>query len=128
VGILKARVTRAGETTTLALAGELDLAGVDAARERLAEAMKDRPARVVVDLSELTFIDSTGISFLVSAVKRDDGGRLSFVACKAPAVRRVFAITGVAELFAGGEGMPPTRRLGAARSVPLPARETSERD
>jgi len=103
VGILEARLCREGETVTLALAGELDLAGVDAARERLAEAIESGPARVVIDLSELTFIDSTGISFLLSAVKQDEEGRLSFVACEASAVRRVFAITGVAELF-GGDG------------------------
>jgi anti-sigma B factor antagonist len=103
VGALEARLSRDGETTTLALAGELDLAGVDAARERLAEALAAEPKRVIIDLSELTFIDSTGISLLLSAVKQDDAGRLSFVACKASAVRRVFAITGVAELF-GGDG------------------------
>ena len=101
VGVLDARLSREGETATLTLAGELDLAGVDAARERLGEAIEIESARVVIDLSELTFIDSTGISFLLSAVKQDDGGRLSFVACKASAVRRVFAITGVAELFGG---------------------------
>lgn len=101
VGALEARLFRDGETATLALAGELDLSGVDAARERLGEAMETGPARVVIDLSELTFIDSTGISLLLSAVKQDGEGRLSFVACKAAAVRRVFAITGVAELFGG---------------------------
>jgi anti-sigma B factor antagonist len=103
VGVLEARLSQDGELATLALAGELDLAGVDTARERLAEAVAAEPARVVIDLSELTFIDSTGISFLLSAVKQDDEGRLNFVACKASAVRRVFTITGVAELF-GGNG------------------------
>lgn len=109
VGALEAHVSHGGPTATLALAGELDLTGIDAVRERLAEAMEGEPARIVIDLSELTFIDSTGISFLLLAVKEDDEGRLSFVACKAPAVRRVFAVTGVAELFGGdGDGMPPT--------------------
>src|SRR5690349_3663415 len=83
VGVLEARLSFEEETVTLALAGELDLAGVDAARERLAEAIAAGPARVVIDLSELTFIDSTGISFLLSAVKQDEEGRLSFVACEA---------------------------------------------
>jgi len=105
VGVLETRLSCDGETATLALAGELDLAGVDAARERLGEAIEIEPERVVIDLSELTFIDSTGISFLLSAVKQDDGGRLSFVACKASAVRRVFAITGVAELFGGADSI-----------------------
>jgi len=99
VGILEARLSHDGDTVTLAFLGELDLAGVGVARKRFAEAIATEPARVVIDLSELTFIDSTGISFLLSAVKQNDSGRLRFVACKAPAVRRVFAITGVAELF-----------------------------
>lgn len=106
-GILEARVSRKGATATLALAGEFDLAGVDAVRAKFAEACVEEPARVVIDLSRLTFIDSTGISFLLSTVKADEGGRVSFVAAHAPGVQRVFAITGLSGLFGGaGEATP----------------------
>lgn len=108
-GILEATVSRNGEVTTLALTGELDLATVEIVREKLGEALGDGSSSVVLDLRRLTFIDSTGIAFLLSATKEDREGRLSFVASEAPAVQRVLTITGVAELFGGsGEAMPLT--------------------
>lgn len=105
-GILEARVLHDGTTSTLALVGEFDLAGVEAVRAKFDEACGNGAARVVIDLSKLTFIDSTGIAFLVSVVKKDEEGRLGFVASKGPAVQRVFAITGVAELFGGSSEAP----------------------
>ena len=105
LGILEAHVLRDGETSTLVLVGEFDLAAIDAVRTKFAEACSVS-SRVVIDLSRLTFIDSTGISFLLSAVKADEEGRLSFIACDSPAVQRVFSVTGVAGLFAGAAAAP----------------------
>lgn len=95
-------VSHEGETSTLSFAGEFDLANIDLAHKTLDEIESNGSARIVIDLRELTFIDSTGIAFLLAAVKRDERGRLSFVPSKAAAVRRVFGITGVDEIFGGG--------------------------
>jgi len=102
-GILEARVSRDGDGATLTLAGELDLATADMVREKLAEARGDGASRVVVDLRKLTFIDSTGIWLLLSAVKEDEEERLSFIPSESAAVQRVFTVTGIADLF-GGNG------------------------
>ena len=51
----------------LRLGGELDLYNVGQVREALAAAAEDRPARVVVDLSRVTFLDSTALGVLVEA-------------------------------------------------------------
>ncbi|HKT83235.1 MAG TPA: STAS domain-containing protein [Solirubrobacterales bacterium] len=106
LGSLEAHISRRGETVTLALAGEFDLASVETVREKLAEACSDAPSQVVIDLRELTFIDSTGISFLLSTVKADEMRRLAFIGCDSPAVQRVLTITGVAGLFSGAGGSP----------------------
>lgn len=74
--------------------GELDLAGADLAREALAAAIGDGEGQVVVDLTGLSFIDSTGIAILVAAIAESDG-RLRFIPSEAPAVARVLALTGV---------------------------------
>jgi anti-sigma B factor antagonist len=100
-GLLQAEVVRDGETATLSLTGELDLAVVDLAREKLAEAREGNPTHVVVDLSGLTFIDSTGIAFLVAAANGDGEHRLTFIPCEVYAVQRVLSVTGVAELLDG---------------------------
>ena len=52
------------------LAGELDLYNAHLAREALLEAARRSPERLVVDLSEVTFIDSTGLGVLVETRTR----------------------------------------------------------
>jgi anti-sigma B factor antagonist len=78
--------------------GELDVASSPAFRDALIAAQADA-ADVIVDLSELTFIDSSGISTLIRAHQRtSDGGSIKVVGARS-AVRRVFDITGVSKLL-----------------------------
>ena len=100
-GTLEVRVARDGDTATVALIGEFDLATLREARAGLEEAGKDGARRIVVDLRELSFIDSTGIAFLIAARRDDPDDRLSFVPSESPAVRRVLGITGVDHLLGG---------------------------
>lgn len=77
----------------LTLGGELDIASVPALQERLDRAMCGKAA-VVIDLSGLRFIDSSGLDLLVRTERhlRDSGARLVLV--RGPrAVHRVFALT-----------------------------------
>ena len=78
----------------VALVGELDLSTVAKVQEELRRIEANSPATVVVDLSKLTFLDSTGLRCIVTADERarDDGRRVVIV--RGPdAVQRVFAIT-----------------------------------
>jgi anti-sigma B factor antagonist len=52
------------------LAGELDLYNVDEVRDALIEACRRRPDRVVVDLSEVEFMDSTALGALIEAERQ----------------------------------------------------------
>jgi anti-anti-sigma factor len=75
--------------------GELDLDTMQELTEALAA--DDGPlATTVIDLRGLTFIDSSGVSGVLSAARRarDAGGRLVCVP-GAPSIRRVFELTGV---------------------------------
>ena len=77
----------------LNLGGELDLATVPVLQEQLDHAMRGKAA-VVIDLSRLRFIDSSGLDLLVRAERhlRDSGMQLVLV--RGPrAVHRVFALT-----------------------------------
>jgi anti-anti-sigma factor len=51
----------------LALAGEVDIAAAPELRERLANAAAERPRGVVLDMSELTFADSSALRELLRA-------------------------------------------------------------
>jgi anti-sigma B factor antagonist len=89
-------VEREGETRCIRLAGELDLANAQALDLELGEALADGQCQVLVDLRELTFIDSTGIAIVVTALARDgEGQRLRFIPSRAPAVTRVLKLTGI---------------------------------
>ena len=80
--------------------GEIDVATSPALREEL-YATIDRGARtLVVDLSQLGFIDSSGLGVLVATLKhiRERDGELILSGLDHPAMR-VFEITGLTELF-----------------------------
>jgi anti-anti-sigma factor len=85
-----------GEMMRLALAGEFDLSNASQVEDALKEVETDRPSLLVIDLRELTFMDSTGLRVMVSADARarDDSRRL--VVVQGPeSVHRVFRITGL---------------------------------
>ena len=82
----------------MALVGELDLSSVPKVQEELRRVEADAPATLVVDLSKLTFLDSTGLRCIVTADERarNEGRRVVIV--RGPdAVQRVFAITRLEE-------------------------------
>ncbi len=93
-GPLSLQVESTERVRTLRLQGELDLATAEVVREALRDALADSHEEVVVDLTGLAFIDSTGIGILIAAVAADDGV-LRFIPSKAPAVSRVLQLTGV---------------------------------
>lgn len=85
-----------GDVCHLALTGEFDLAAIERFERAIAAAEADRPKAIVVDLSDLEFMDSSGLRALVSADGRAQrtGHRLAIVPGPPP-VRRVFEITQV---------------------------------
>lgn len=89
-------VTRdeADETIVLAFSGVLDLETVQAAEAAFAAAEEQQPKRVVVDLSDVEFIDSTGLRLIVSADTRiRQNGRLLQIVKGPDRVHRVFRMT-----------------------------------
>jgi anti-anti-sigma factor len=93
-------VARGDDGVRITLEGELDLATAPEVEAALREAADDyaAPERCVLDLRELTFMDSSGLRAILSAnaVARRDGRVLQIVAGP-PAVQRVFEICGVSD-------------------------------
>ncbi|WP_380282811.1 STAS domain-containing protein [Kitasatospora purpeofusca] len=94
-GELRVAVRRAGPVRIVAVGGELDHDSADELRTALAGPGEDGLARILVDLAELRFCDSTGLNVLLRARQEAElaGVRLE-VAGPRPAVVRLFAITG----------------------------------
>ena len=85
-------------TTVRAPRGELDLAAVPELRMRLADAHR-AGARLVLDLRDVTFLDSSALSVVLNADRRlaVTGGSLRLAHVSAE-VRRVLRICGLADL------------------------------
>jgi anti-anti-sigma factor len=98
-GTLRIAQRAVGMVDVIALSGELDLAGAPSVAARV-DALRGngRPARVVVDLSQLEFCDSTGLRALIGAATevRAAGGRLVLTVAEGN-VARLLLITGAAE-------------------------------
>ena len=81
--------------------GELDLSTATQLEEPLHDAVSSPVAAVLIDLTDCTFIDSTGIALVVRAWQRVDasagnGGEGGLVlCCQNEQVRRVLEVTGL---------------------------------
>ena len=87
-------------TISLSLAGELDLSGARQLETRLEEIERERPARLVVDLRRLGFIDSTGLRLLLQADARArERGCELVLRPGSLSVQRVFEVTGALDVL-----------------------------
>lgn len=95
-----------GGTVCLVLHGELDLAGVSGLKEVLGE-LKGRSAHVELDLSRLSFMDSSGLATVLEALldARRNGWQLEVHRELTRPVRRLIEISGAGPyLWPTGEG------------------------
>ena len=99
MAILDVQVTRSRAYGVVRPRGELDIAGMRALAAGMSAA-RSATSRVVVDLQDLEFIDSSGLRILHVAhvAAQRDGWRLHLVA-GTPLVQRVFELTGTRATF-----------------------------
>jgi anti-sigma B factor antagonist len=95
------RSHRKGDSVTIIVAGEIDLSTAGKLDAEIRHAEDTVIGQIVVDMTDLSFVDSTGLSVLLRASvrSREDGNRLSFVPSKHEAVTRLVALTGTGEMF-----------------------------
>jgi anti-sigma B factor antagonist len=86
--------------TVLAVSGEIDIATAPSLREKLHSLLADQKPRLVIDLDDVGFLDSTALGVLVGALKRarTDDGEVR-IACAQPRVLKVFEITRLDSAF-----------------------------
>ena len=94
-------IVQSDHAAELALRGELDLATAPRLREELLWLIAGGIREVIVDLGHLDFIDSTGLSVLVMAMKRlrENGGDLVLQSPQ-PEALKVFELTGLNKVLA----------------------------
>jgi anti-sigma B factor antagonist len=84
----------------LRVAGEIDIQTSPLLDDHLQRVLAEGASSITIDLDGVTFLDSTGLSVLITGLKRcqTGGGDLRVVSPR-PNVRRVFEITGLIEVF-----------------------------
>lgn len=84
----------------LAFGGDIDVASAVTVRDALDRVIAAGHHTIVLDLSEVRFLDSTGLGVMVGRLKavRDLGGDMHLV-CTSPRITRVLSITGLDEVF-----------------------------
>lgn len=105
--VLEIEVDETAEYTLCRPVGELDAYTVTSFREALGE-LATRP-RVIIDLSEVPFMDSAGLGALIGGIRRarEHGGEVA-VACSRPTLTRLLHTTGFDRI------VPVTETLAAA--------------
>jgi anti-anti-sigma factor len=93
------KVDRHGPWVIVRPAGEIDLSVADEFRATVLDAL-EQAGRVAIDFSELTFLDSSGLSVIAIALKQtqNDGGQLILVGLT-ERVRLVLEITGMTKIL-----------------------------
>jgi anti-sigma B factor antagonist len=86
--------------TIVAVTGEVDVATAPSLRTLLVDLIAEAKINLLVDLTAVDFLDSTGLGVLVSTVKRvrSDGGDLTLV-CANRHILKVLEITGLTSVF-----------------------------
>jgi anti-sigma B factor antagonist len=93
-------VSQRGQDVVLALAGDIDINTAPQVRDRLAGLQAAGQTSIVVDLAEVTFLDSSALGALVAAHQElaAAGGSLRLAAPRAH-VQKVFRITRLADVI-----------------------------
>jgi anti-sigma B factor antagonist len=94
-----AGIDRSEGSVVVALAGELDLYNAHVVRDALLECCSEDPDRLVVDLSEVEFIDSTALGVLIEARSRMTNRRGFLLAAPGLETRRALEVSGLDRHF-----------------------------
>jgi anti-sigma B factor antagonist len=93
-------VEKSGDQVALTIAGDVDLATAPMLINRVQSLFNEPVAELALDLTKVTFLDSSGIAALIKANTTADEHDARFtLASASPEVRRILRSTGLAERF-----------------------------
>ena len=98
--LLRVTVEPLEDTRLIRAVGELDMSSVPALRHEL-EAARDEGVTALLDVAEVTFVDSSGLHLLLETSRSADGyGWSFFIVRPSTAVLRLVDVTGTRDLLA----------------------------
>ena len=104
-----AGIDRKDGSIVVSLAGELDLYNAAAVREALLECCAEGPERLIIDLTDVKFIDSTALGVLIEARTRLSNRRSFLLAAPGLETRRALEISGLDRHFTVHDSLDSAR-------------------
>ena len=92
-------VVEQNSSVVVRLTGELDLYNAEVVREALTEAAGREPERLVIDLRDVSFLDSTALGVLIEARSKLSNRRSFLLAAAGLEARRALEISGLDRHF-----------------------------
>ncbi|HTF11480.1 MAG TPA: STAS domain-containing protein [Asanoa sp.] len=89
-----------GDIVVVSVGGELDMATAPQLQDQITDLLDRGLSRLVFDLTELSFCDSTGLSVFVRAKNStDEAGGMVRLAAPQRGVRRILEVSGLVEVL-----------------------------
>jgi anti-sigma B factor antagonist len=99
-GEIEVKQEQHGGTMVLTPLGEIDLSRAPALRTHLSQAISDKPVRLVIDLKEVPYMDSSGVATFVEAMQLARRNESKLVLCGLQdRVRSIFEIARLDMVF-----------------------------
>lgn len=97
---LNIQTSKQGEFSIISVEGEVDVFTAPKLREQLIGLVDRGEYKIVVDLEQVEFLDSTGLGVLVAGLKRvkTQSGLLA-IACTKEKILKIFRVTGLTKVF-----------------------------
>jgi anti-sigma B factor antagonist len=97
---LQVSVEKRGENLIMSPTGDIDLTASSTFRAELKKGLEQKPARLVVDLANVPYMDSSGVATLVEAMQLARRGKIKLVLCGlGERVRSIFEIAKLDMVF-----------------------------
>ena len=84
----------------------IDAAGAIQFKDQMRELTAQGTGRVILDLAQVGFIDSSGLGAIVASMKQLENGQVLELACLTPVVDKVFRLTRMDTVFTIHEVLP----------------------
>ncbi len=89
-----------GNATVLSPKGDIDMARSPVLRKAIGDAMKEKPGKLLLDLSGVPYMDSSGLATLVEALQNARKSQLPLLICGlTPRVKSILEIARLNTVF-----------------------------
>lgn len=97
---LQVQIESRGGSTILAPRGDVDMSRAPSFREHVRVAQQSKPKRLVIDMAEVDYMDSSGLATLVEAMRNAKGLGVELILCGLnPKVMAIFEIARLHQFF-----------------------------